>query len=268
MIQIENPSKPYALASTYRRDTWPTLASARESYKSSKFYQKWDARVLDKWIQHGLQEAIPDSTSASKDRSEQSQVSLVTSPAQEVFTFLRPAYHDDRMLQEQEHVSLMEQDMHPEDIDESYPFYRPEPSMIARRLPELKPSVMYVFGSTSDLSRPEERQRKTSSTGSGLGGSGGVKKGRVKEVVLDCGHLVPMERVHQTAVAIGDFLSVELDRWSDVQADRSRRWNNLSEAARVGINDTWKAHIGPPPARKPRGNGDGKSSGTGSEGKG
>ena len=42
--------------STYRRDKWPSRKAAAESYKKNPFYQAWDPRVIDRWIQYGLRD--------------------------------------------------------------------------------------------------------------------------------------------------------------------------------------------------------------------
>lgn len=47
VIQEPNGSIPPAIASTPRRDFWPTREAAVARFKGSKFYQAWDSRVLD-----------------------------------------------------------------------------------------------------------------------------------------------------------------------------------------------------------------------------
>ena len=56
VIQRENPSRKYALPSTYRRDIWPSRKEAAEKFQSSAFYRAWDPRVLDKWVEYGLRD--------------------------------------------------------------------------------------------------------------------------------------------------------------------------------------------------------------------
>ncbi|KAJ3525005.1 hypothetical protein NM208_g11826 [Fusarium decemcellulare] len=51
-------------------------------------------------------------------------------------------------------------------------------------------------------------------TGSGVGGSGGQEKGRVKKVVAkDNGHLIPMENPLFCARAAAEWTKAEVDRW-------------------------------------------------------
>lgn len=47
-----------AAASTYRRDLWPSREAAAEAFRKNPFYQRWDKRVLDLWLEHGLR-ALP-----------------------------------------------------------------------------------------------------------------------------------------------------------------------------------------------------------------
>lgn len=243
VIQKDNPSTFYARASTYRRDTWPSRAIAAEKFRASKFYQKWDSRVLDKWIEYGLTE-IHDS--ADSIHADERPVTLTTLPAQEVFTFLRPAYDDPRMLAEHEQI---QKDMHPDDIDMNDNFYRPEPPSMLRKLPEIKPSVLYVFGRKSELSSSEARKTKVGLTGTEYCGNGGATKGRVQEVVLDCGHLVPMEKVKETAEGSVEFVDQELKRWEARQESDTQKWQVLTRQQRTEIGKLWKEKTGPPRAR-------------------
>lgn len=58
-------------------------------------------------------------------------------------------------------------------VDEEYPWYpiyRPEPLHVFQRLPEIRPSVLYIFGESSKLSPVQERENKMARTGTGVGG--------------------------------------------------------------------------------------------------
>lgn len=220
-----------AKMSAVRRDRWPSRAAARTAFKKSKFYQTWDPRVLDRWIEHGLRELptklYPNtSTSAtlptvSADsavatvpaaKDTEIEVTLTTPKHQEVLTFMRGNFEPEKA------DSLT----HP-DLDASSgantPFYRPEPIALFGRLPTLRPSVLYIFGSESNLSAPHLIAEKLAVTGTGAGGSGGVAKGRVRDVLLQgVGHLIPMETVGVTADHCGMWIGQELDRFRDEEA--------------------------------------------------
>jgi len=268
-----------AQASAARRDRWPSRAAAAKSFKKSKFYQTWDPRVLDLWVQYGLRNlptaiypsatvassAMPvitaDQSSAnpSPDPQTEQEVTLTTTKHQEVFTFLRPAFPtaSNPLPLEKPNLST-----HP-DVDvvrqfKGSPFYRAEPLATMKRLPELRPSVLYVFGSKSNLSAPDARAEKMAMTGVGTGGSGGAAKGRVKEVVLDVGHLIPMEAVIETARQSVDWLVPELTSWRIAEDKERSEWaavphdkkSVMSEEFLKVISSDWMTSIGQPPKAK------------------
>ncbi|KAE8312743.1 Alpha/beta hydrolase family-domain-containing protein [Aspergillus transmontanensis] len=247
VIQTENPSKDYAPASSYRRDIWPTKEDAIQRFQNNKVYLKWDPRVFEKYVEYGLRE-VPTEIYPEPSELGPQPVTLTTPKAQEVFTFLRPKYEGGRVDLER---GEWQNEMHPDDLEEGYPFYRPEPAQLFRRLGEMKPSVLYVFGETSELSSPAARQAKMDITGTGIGGNGGVRRQRVKEVTLPTGHLVPMERVMDCANAIATFSDAELSRWDAERQKYLRRWNAIPRRDKITVDDKWKQHIGTL-SRKPK----------------
>ena len=248
VIQTENPSKTFVKPSTYRRDVWLSREEARAKFASSKFYQAWDPRVLEKWIEYGLRD-LPTELHPVRADGKTPAVTLTTPKSQEVFSYLRPKYFGTSgMAPERDWTEYG--DMHPEDIEEGYPFYRPEPAQIFRRLPELKPPVLYIFGKHSELATPELRRKKVETTGVGVGGNGGQAEGQVKEVVLNCGHLVPMEKVEECADVAASFAATEVSRWERSTREWQQRWQRKSRRDRVGIDDEWREMIGPKDQRR------------------
>ncbi|KAK4152407.1 hypothetical protein C8A00DRAFT_16289 [Chaetomidium leptoderma] len=246
VIQVSNSGIGPAIASTNRRDIWDSRASAATKFKQSKFYQTWDPRVLDLWIQHGLR-ALPTAIypASSLEQDDQRGVTLATTKHQELFTFLRPTYRPQASgrFPDREPPTTISAEKEKAAAAGGYPFYRPEPVYAFSRLAELRPSVLYVFGEASELSPAASRLAKMEITGTGLGGSGGAKEGRVKEVVLDCGHLVAMERVPQCAEAIVGFLGGELELWRGEQKafEESRAGVDRRELAM--IDEQWKRAV-------------------------
>ncbi|KAL4867104.1 hypothetical protein BDV12DRAFT_198586 [Aspergillus spectabilis] len=160
-------------------------------------------------------------------------VTLTTTKAQELAFFLRPSYMNERSGFPEGNPKA---DMHPNDArlqtrigGKDIPFYRPEPANLFRRLPEVKPPVLYLFGDKSDLSSFDARWEKMSKTGIGLGGSGGVPRGLVQEVVLLCGHMVPMELVRESAEASAEFIHKRVRKW-EVRVWKYRKaWEGVSD---------------------------------------
>lgn len=254
VIQEANAGIGPAVASTSRRDLWDSREDAAARFAQNRFYQAWDPRVLERWVDHGLR-PLPTELYPVPDAR---RVTLTTTKHQELFTFLRPTYRAgpgydvrDRDPAVFGGAAADDDDGQGQGQDQKagnppgYPFYRPEPVAAFRRLPELRPAVLYVFGARSELSGPEARRQKMERTGVGVGGSGGAAAGRVGEVVLDCGHLVAMERVGECADAIAGFLGGELARWRRDQREFAERQRARPRIEQMAIDDQWRREIRP-----------------------
>ncbi|KAL2837925.1 Alpha/beta hydrolase family-domain-containing protein [Aspergillus pseudoustus] len=236
--------------STYRRDQWPSRKAAAESFKKNTFYQAWDHRVLERWLQYGLRDlptAIYPLNESSSKTADDKPVTLSTTLHQEVFTFSRPNYDGPPGFAVPVN-KITHPDLDPDHLG-SWPFYRPEPSRIFSQLAHLRPSVLYIFGETSDMSTPTMIADKLSSTGTGLGGSGGAAAGRVRSVVLkNIGHLVAQEAPIQCAEQASSFLGEELKRWKQEEQLFRDQWSTKSKVEKLTIDHRWKAHV-PVPVR-------------------
>lgn len=236
--------------STYRRDIWPSRAAAAASFKKNAFYQSWDDRVMDRWLEFGLRD-LPTNIYPESPYSDSTEtpVTLTTSKHQELFTFLRPNFDN----LDPDGKPIMNRQTHPDlSGPRPEPFYRPEMDCIFRSLPNLRPGTFYIFGSRSEISLPHSRQEKIATTGTGIGGSGGAEKGRVKEVTLDdVGHLIPMEAVNECAQAVAEWLAPEIQTWRAEEAQFQRAWGQKGRMERVMISEKWKNRIGGDPRAKP-----------------
>ncbi|KIV98693.1 uncharacterized protein PV09_09521 [Verruconis gallopava] len=249
-----------AAASFTRRDRWPSRRAAEESFKRSKFYQVWDPRVLERWIKYGLRELPtklypdPDPKSAATGSTvtpeptvtpnvttneEEKEVTLTTTKHQEVFSFMR-TYHPARPGEPRDKVLHPELPLYP-DMGSPEPFYRPEPTITFHMLPFLRPTVLYVFGEHSDLSAPEARKDKMEITGTGVGGSGGVKEGKVEEVIIkDTGHLIAMEKVNETATIGAEWIGKRIEEWRQDEETLKRYWDSLPERAKFTMGPEYE----------------------------
>lgn len=161
-------------------------------------FNAWDPRVLQCWLDYGLR---PQSGSNSG-------VVLATSKHQEAVTYVRPLFSDQKPELES---TLRDQDGAVSDRDgrncEVSGFECPVSAATMARLPGLKPSVIYVFGSKSIMSPAPKRQEVLFSTGTGAGGSGGYSSGKLESKLLsDRSHLVTFDDPVGCAAAAADYL--------------------------------------------------------------
>lgn len=227
-----------ARLSTFRRDLWPSRAEAAASFQKAKFYQSWDKRVLDRWLEFGIR----DNPSATYP-NERGTATLSTSKHQEVFTFLRPTFEARKENGSLDHKRYPDYDPF---LPSFVPFYRPEPPTTFLRLPNLRPSTLYIFGQLSEMSTPELQDDKMQFTGVGIGGSGGAKEGRVDKVVLEgIGHLVAMEAVDKCADAASSWIGKELKLWRDEEKEY-REWTKKSKQEKTTVSEEWKVNVGGP----------------------
>ncbi|KAF7895882.1 hypothetical protein EAF00_005897 [Botryotinia globosa] len=230
--------------STFRRDLWPSRAAAEASFRKSKAYSKWDSRVLDRWCQY----AIRSTPTTIYPNEPSGSTTLTTTKHQECFSFMRPSWEafskDGKTITRPDLIP----DLH-ENSPSKYPFYRPEPINTLLRLPQLRPSVLYIYGAKSDVCYHQSRVEKITLTGTGHGGSGGAKEGKVKEVVLEgIGHLVAQEATVQCADALTPWIGQELKRWRREQEEYVE-WTKKSLIEKQTFSEEWKTRVGGPPKR-------------------
>ncbi|KAF2120708.1 Alpha/beta hydrolase family-domain-containing protein [Lophiotrema nucula] len=256
-----------AFSSAMRRDRWPSREAAALAMKKNKFYQAWDDRVFDRWIQYGLRDLptklypassstpgpVPATVSSEPTTTPNPphprEVTLTTSKHQEVMTFLRPNFpfragdlEPSSSEYSTSNLGALNRRTHP-DLSPSdtpqQPFYRGESMIVFQQLPHLRPSVLYVFGSESFLTAsPEIIEEKMAMTGSGTGGSGGRAEGRVAQVMVqDAGHLIPMEKVEKTAEHAADWINKELVRWRQHERLTEEEWGTKEGIERSVLSD-------------------------------
>ncbi|KAL9061761.1 MAG: hypothetical protein Q9206_000331 [Seirophora lacunosa] len=233
--------------STFRRDWWASREEAAAAFKKQKFYQAWDERVLQRWIdaclRHTPTALYPEPCSDPNKRP----VTLLTSKHQEVFTFARPNFDgidaDGRLT--------LDRSTHPDlDLDsgEVYPFYRAEPGSTFKQLPYVRPSVFYIYAGKSGLSAPELRKVRMDSTGVGTGGSGGAAEGRVKQVTFeDASHLIPMEIVGKLADVTAEWIAQEMECWKGQEEQFEAKWSRKSRLEKQTVSAEWKRRVGGDP---------------------
>lgn len=249
VIQLPNGGISAAVNSTGRRDIWESREAARQSFMRNKFYQSWDPRVLDLWLKYGLRSAptaLFPTPPGQPERTTDPRVTLATSKHQEITLYVRPTFRPEAP------EAALRDDEAPADLDPSapkdveYPFYRPEPVQIYQKLPEIRPSVLYVYGEASDFCTSERRDQHRDRTGTGVGGSGGTAAGEVEQVVVPKhGHLVPFEEVNKCAESITEFIGRRLSIWHKHETEFQEQWLRKSKKERATVDQRWLDNIKP-----------------------
>lgn len=270
-IDTAEPGLGPALASTFRRDIWPSRDAAAESIRSNKFYADWDPRCLDLWIKTGFRdlpttlypEYLPPISSSANQAtlsgaaavaasvnaapvpaaaSVVTPVTLTTTKHHEVFSFLRPlhppANHDISAF-------IPTRVTHPDLLPQPYgpaqtPTYKAEPILTFMQLPHLRPHCLYIFASNSATSTPAMCEEKLRDTGIGWGGSGGVQEGAVRGVTVDGSHFVPFEKPAVVASEVERWFAAELTRWREEEKILKEQWDKLRGWEKYTLSEDWK----------------------------
>jgi len=237
-----------ALASARRRDVWPSRAAAAEDFRKSKYYRKWDERVLERWLQYGLRD-LPTAVHPRQDHVTHPDpfakpVTLTTTKHQEVFTFLRPTFdahaYPDLGAQLGGPTAVPHAEYTPEAALPDHPFERAESVVTFHMLPFVRPSVLYIFGSESHYTTCAPTAEKVKATGVGIGGSGGAARGRVAEATVEgVGHLIPMEAVARTAQLSTTWLEKEMAAWRENETVERSEWAYVPDEQKRTISDNY-----------------------------
>jgi hypothetical protein len=236
------------MLSTFRRDIWPSKEKAVESMTTNPFFKSLDPRAMKKYLEFGFRR-IPTAiypTSAA-EASSKDAVALTTSKHQEAWSYCRanftslPKTPDNRY----EHLVLPEFD--PSEGQKQ--FARPETMVALADLLNLRPGVLWMFGSRSPIKFKYLQDQKMKLTGTGRGGSGGEKVGRVERSIIDAGHLVPFEKISECADTISSWLKKEVQRNIEETEFLASYDRQVSQANGLTVSNRWKKEVGQKPPK-------------------
>ena len=213
-------------AATFRKDAWSSETEAEKSIRDNQFYKNWDPRVVSQLVKYSFQ------------RASAGDIRLKTSKHQEAFTIFRPNWDSVGVGKE----ATMEGRRTHADTDFAVikaPFYRPEPPIAQAMLSALRPPALFVFGTGSEESYPEQRQEKVTAAGSGPGGSGGARHGSVGEEVMKGGHFVPMENPAGIARVMTRWLQNVLKSKEESESAATEEWDNLGKDDKQRMSKQW-----------------------------
>jgi hypothetical protein len=230
-----------------RRDTWSSRSAAIKAAR--KTHKRWDDRVLERWALHGYRSLptalYPQSSHSDTDVIHDGPVTLTSTKHQEVMQYVRPNFGGHRPLgQEDSTVGPSHEPLFQADVigplSKTSPFYRSEPVIAWKLLDHVRPSVLYVFGGSSPISKPEICAEILHRTGAGVGGSGGVLSEQVKQKRIETsGHQVPLEKVAETASAIGTWIGSAVQRWREDEMRIAKDWADRPIKDRLSVSAEW-----------------------------
>ncbi|KAF2127400.1 alpha/beta-hydrolase [Dothidotthia symphoricarpi CBS 119687] len=245
---FKNPRQHTSLGAnpiTFRKDQWPSREAAAKSLVRYPMFKAFNSTVMDLFLKYGLRDLPTVLYPASIPPGSPIPVTLTTTKHQEVLNYTRAAFPPNRSTPLSEFVPT--HIAHPDIGDADWrhprePFYRPEIPLTFLQLPRLRPSCFWLYGADTTL-MPEKFKRddRTNTTGIGIGGSGGVAQGRVREQVIPGGgHFLPFEQPQSLAEnVVGPWFSSEVERWeADMKIER-KAWEEVDVAQRSQVSDDW-----------------------------
>jgi hypothetical protein len=198
-----NPAKFVAR----RQDLWETREKAETALR--KIQRAWDPRVVERYLQFGLRPVPTRLYNRQIDPDlPSSAVTLTTTRHQESWSYTTPNLEPESAGLDR----LLLPDWDPQ-TQRPFSFSRPECWTSMQNLPFVRPSVLWVFGSRSYLASAKAQDAKMRVTGTGVGGSGGVKKGMVEKAVLESSHTLVFEQIDKCAEVAADWVGRWFQDW-------------------------------------------------------
>jgi pimeloyl-ACP methyl ester carboxylesterase len=178
-----------------KRTHWASREEARSLLRRNAYFRRFDGDVFERVMEMDLRRT-----------GNGEEVEFVTPKAMEVATMVRlidgetgrgwSDFTGDR----------------PEVVMSG--FYRSEPHYIMERLADVRPPVLYVFGTDSIVAAKPFPEFLVENTGIGQLGSGGPKKGMVDVVYVEgADHPLPFEKPGGTAKAVVPWIQKHIQRW-------------------------------------------------------
>lgn len=194
------------------------------------FYRRWDPRVFDRWIEHGLRDT------PTPLHTQPGAVTLTTTKSQEVLTYLRPLYE----IQRDKLDKFAYPDLDPSRLAPDSVGYNPGVDFVWQSLPTLRPTALYIIGGASHLGTSELQELRLARTGTGVGGNGGARTGGVGHVTIpNGGHLLPMEMVELTAMAAVEWLGQQVPSVLQMDEQFEKRWDSLTGVQKSTLDGRW-----------------------------
>lgn len=245
VIQQGPPSGPNAaFLTSYRPDWWPSRDAAAESFRKIRFFKTWDPRVLDKYVRYGLRKT-PTAIYPANSCTPSGAVTLTTTKHQEAWTYVRSNFASQSNDANDSQELLLSPDLDPNNSGvRAYVFHRAECIQALEGLSRVRPSILWIFGAQSPINTPALQDEKMSLSGTGLGGSGGKRVGKVeKEVVEGAGHMVPFEKVGDCASLLARWVNKQMVNFEADEQFYCEYDSKKSERGRFIMSKDWLAGV-------------------------
>lgn len=240
------PGRNPAFPTSHRRDWWRSRSAAEAHFLKIPLFKAWEPRVLKKYVLHGLRETptaiYPELSAGDATKSSEATfggVTLTTTKHQESWGFARSYFAPQATDPNDRAERLISPDVDP-NHEPTYAFHRAEIVSALRGLPQLRPCIMWMFGAQSAVNPIPLQDEKMELSGTGVGGSGGVRAGRVKKFVIEeSGHLAPFEKVQECANKIARWLEDQVDDFNAEQRFYSDFHSGKSERGMSVMSEDW-----------------------------
>ena len=239
------PGSNAALPTSYRPDLWSSRTKAEMSIRKSPYFKVWQPRVLDKYLQYGLC-ATPTALYASSNEAPPGAVTLTTTKHQEAWSFLRSNFAPQPLDPYDPIEGLLSPDLDLANGGKLL-FHRPESVLALEGLTRLRPSILWIFGSQSPINTSELQDEKMVLSGTGLGGNGGVKAGKVEKVIIQgAAHNLPFEKVEDCAVVLARWLEKQIDGFNAAKKFYEEFERGRSERDMLAMSKQWLKNVRQP----------------------
>lgn len=221
---------------TWRKDVWPNRSAAASFIRKTS--ADWDPRTIENMIEYGfrnLPTALYPELPPGADPADP-PVTLATSKHHSCLTQLRPCFD----FRDENGWVHADREKYPDLATDRVrmPLYRPEVGTIVAQLPTLRPPALFIFGKKTAYSI-DDMHDAALSTGTGLGGSGGMAEGRVKEVLVDGGHMFPFTAVGETGKIVGGWLGQVIERYKDQEDRWEKERAKMTKADHLRLPKRW-----------------------------
>jgi pimeloyl-ACP methyl ester carboxylesterase len=178
-----------------KKDTWPSREEARRILRRNPYFRRFDKDVFDRVIEMDI-----------RPTGNEEEVKSVTPKSQEVGMMVR-------LIDGEAGKNWSDFTGNVGQVVQTG-FYRSEPYYIMNRLADVRPPVLYVFGTESKVSMKPFPAFLKENTGIGDLGSGGPKKDMVDVAwVHGSDHPLPFEKPDETAKAMVPWIQKQIRRW-------------------------------------------------------